>query len=215
MVKSWSHPLMEGLPVLGIEIEKLSHKMIEDIIGNHELPDAEFAVIRRMIHACGDPSIFDSFRVHPDAITRGIAAIRSGKTIYCDVNMLKAGITRVDNQVVCGIKDADVIAYSKEHGTTRAWAQIQLLEEKLHGSIVCIGNAPTAIWSLLKLYDEKGICPALVIGTPVGFVGASESKQALYESSLPYVTCLGNKGGSSIAASAMNAICILAKEGIE
>lgn len=215
MTQMWSHPLMEGLPVSGNEIEELSHMIIDELIGNHSLPHCHYAVIRRMIHACGDPSIFDSFRIHPDAVRRGIVAINSGKSIYCDVNMLKAGITRVDNNVICGIKDQDVIDFANEHGTTRAWAQIQLLGDRLNNSIVCIGNAPTAIWSLLKLYDERGICPALVVGTPVGFVGASESKRALFESKLPYLTCLGSKGGSPMAAAAMNAICILAKKEIE
>ncbi|MFW5846050.1 MAG: precorrin-8X methylmutase, partial [Planctomycetota bacterium] len=122
--------------------------------------------------------------------------------------MVAAGCTRVSS--LCGIDNPDVIAAAKAAGGTRAACAMRVLAEHIQGGIVAIGNAPTAIWSLLRLHAETGLQPALVIGLPVGFVGASESKQALWESGLPCITNVGPRGGSPWAAAAVNHLCRVA-----
>lgn len=211
----WSHPLMKGLPMLGADIEKRSHEIIDETLKlqfKNEKDKNEHSIARRMIHATGDLSLISTIKIHPEALENGISALKNGAPIFCDVQMLKAGMTHTPNPVHCSISDSEVIALSKELGITRAWAQMKLWEKDLSDSIVVIGNAPTAIWALLEAHELRGIKPALVIGTPVGFVGASESKEALYQSQLCYITNLGSKGGSPMAASAFNALAILARK---
>ena len=212
---NWSHPLMAGLPIVGADIEKRSHEIIDEALKPRIESDKEkneHSIKRRMIHATGDLELISSIKIHPEALERGIAALKNGAPIFCDVQMLKAGMTHTPNPVLCSISDPEVIALSQKLKITRAWAQIKLWEEKLQDSIVVIGNAPTAIWALLEAYELRGVKPALVIGTPVGFVGASESKEALFQSELCFITNLGSKGGSPMAASAFNALAILARD---
>jgi precorrin-8X/cobalt-precorrin-8 methylmutase len=207
----WSHPLMEGLPRTGTEIEALSHRMIDTGLADigPRLGDSQ-PIVRRMVHAAGDLSLAETIRVHPQAVEAGCAALRACAPIICDVHMLRSGITRTPNELICLIRDDDVIALSKQMKCTRAAASMYLLGERLNDAVVAIGNAPTAIWALLELRELRNIRPALVVGTPVGFVGAAESKQALMESDLCYVSNVGPRGGSAIAAAATNAIALMA-----
>ena len=208
MKNAWSHPLMKGLPTLGREIELLSHKMINSFIADLSISDKDLPVVRRMIHATADKHFGESVRIHPDAMARGMEAIRLKKPIICDVHMVKSGITRTDSEVICLIKDEAVMAKAKDEQTTRAWASMELLADQLDGAIVVIGNAPTALWKILELAETRNIKPAVVVGIPVGFVGAAESKQALLESGLCYITNIGARGGSPVAAAAVNALAI-------
>ncbi len=203
---------MEGLPVLGKDIEALSMKIINKAVKIEDYDPESYPIVRRMIHATADIEFGDSVRVHKDALERGMKAIENGKPIICDVHMLMSGITRADNEKICIIKDPQVIENAKAAGTTRAYMSMEMLADKIDGAIVAIGNAPTALWKILELYETRGIEPAVVVGTPVGFVGAAESKQALLESDLCYITNVGVRGGSPIAASAVNALVIESKK---
>jgi precorrin-8X/cobalt-precorrin-8 methylmutase len=205
------HPLSAGLPGTGDAIEKKSFQIIENAISGLALGAGDKSIVSRVVHATGDASIAPTMRIHPDAFSNGVTALKNGCDIFCDVRMLQVGITRTPNNIHCAIRDETVALKAKAEGTTRAAAAMSHFGKRLNGAIVAIGNAPTAIWKLLELHETEGFTPWLVIGLPVGFVGAAESKQALYESDLVYITNEGTRGGSSLAAAAMNAIAIAAK----
>ena len=200
------------LPELGSEIAKLSHSLIDRRLSYDKSDDKTKAVVRRIIHATADFSFAESVRIAPDAIEKGCRALDAGCPIICDVNMVKAGMTSVDNEILCEIKSNDVIETAKEKGMTRAAAAMEKLKTRLQGSIVVIGNAPTALFKLMEIAANNGPEPALVIGLPVGFVGARESKLALIDSGLSYITNTNVRGGSPVAAAALNAVAYLRKE---
>lgn len=194
------------------EIESRSMEIIESYLEGYEFSPVEKQVVKRVIHTTGDPEIAKLLRFHPRAIEAGLSALYSGAGIFTDVNMLKAGINAdrlkaCGGQLWCSISDSETIENSKRWGITRAAAAMRQFGPGLNGAIVAIGNAPTALFEVLDLVD-RGICrPALVVGTPVGFVGAAESKQLLVEQDLiPYITLLGTRGGSPIAVSIINAL---------
>ena len=152
-----------------------------------------------------------------DGITAAVSAVRSGATIYTDVRMLAAGINRRITEhfgcrVVCALDQPDVAARAAEAGITRSRAAFESLGQALDGALVAVGNAPTALLALLDLIKEGRARPACVVGMPVGFVQARESKERLYHSGVPCVTLRGFRGGSALAAAAINAIRELAAE---
>jgi len=210
--KPWSHPLAKGLPTLGSEIEQRSRQIIAGQLAGMDFDETALPVIRRVVHATADVSFAESLRVHPEALERGAAALRDRKPILCDVRMVQAGITRTDSDVICRISDEEVIRAAHSAHTTRAAAAMELLADRMDGAIVAIGNAPTALWKVLELAGTGRARPAVVVGLPVGFVGASESKQALLESDLCYITNVGPRGGSPVAAAAVNALALAARE---
>ena len=169
-------------------------------------------VVVRMIHACGMTDLPALIRASPDAALIGIRALLAGAPILCDAYMVANGVTRsrlpVDNPVICTLRDAQTAALAEELKTTRSAAAVELWREQLADSVVVIGNAPTALFHLLEMLEQGAPRPALILGMPVGFVGAAESKQALVESRLavPYITVQGRRGGSAIAAAAVNAL---------
>ena len=198
------------LPESGVAIEKLSHRIIDTrLFGCADLSRAEKVVARRIIHSTADYSFADSLRFSSSAVAAGVTALKDKRPVFCDVNMLRTAMTKVPSEVVCLIAEPEVAALAKEMGCTRAAASMMLLGDKLNGAIVVVGNAPTAIWQLLKMEVK----PALVIGLPVGFVGARESKLALIGSDHEYIANVTPKGGSPAAAAAMNALALLASEG--
>lgn len=199
------------------EIEKRSFEIIEGLMSK-EWPWPEKALVKRVIHATGDPEYAELLEIHPDAIPAGREALRRGGPIITDVKMVQAGLNRRNLEpygckISCFIDEPAVVKKARESRQTRAalamdWA-LQQLGERLEDSIFVIGNAPTALFALLALLTEKNTRPALVIGTPVGFVGASEAKEALRSSEVPYVITRGVKGGSSVAVACINAISSL------
>lgn len=196
------------------EIESESFRMIEAEIGatGHSRP--EFAVVRRVIHATGDFSFAENMRFHAEAMESGISAIRKGRNILTDVKMVEAGIGKkliadFGCRVLCRIHEQDVAEKAELLGQTRSWVAMTGVEEMNIG-IVAIGNAPTALLSVMELVDKGLLSPDLVIGVPVGFVNASESKQILSEKPYPFITSLGRKGGSPVAAAIVNALSRLA-----
>jgi precorrin-8X/cobalt-precorrin-8 methylmutase len=202
-------------PLLPQEIEQESFRRIEAAVGAHGLPTSQWAVVRRMIHASADVELLSLVRFHPQAVAAGVDALRQRRPVFTDTRMLLAGISsrlaRLNVLALCLLDDPDVATQAKERGLTRSAAAMELAAAQLPGSIVAIGNAPTALRRLLALLAQGMAPPALIIGLPVGFVDAAESKEALLSESCPYITLVGPKGGSALAASALNALAILAE----
>ncbi|EMS98930.1 precorrin-8X methylmutase [Agrobacterium tumefaciens str. Cherry 2E-2-2] len=166
----------------------------------------------RMIHACGQVEAASHFRFSPDFVAAARGALRAGKPVLCDAEMVAHGVTRArlpaDNEVVCTLRDPRTPELAKTIGNTRSAAALDLWAEKLDGALVAIGNAPTALFYLLEMLEKGAARPAAIIGMPVGFVGAAESKDALEASSLgiPYAIVKGRMGGSAMTAAAINAV---------
>ncbi|MHB9799089.1 precorrin-8X methylmutase [Pseudomonas sp. MT3] len=166
----------------------------------------------RVIHACGMVDVVQDLRFSAGAGAIGRAALAAGAPILCDARMVAEGITRArlpaHNEVICTLNDPDVPALARELGNTRSAVALEHWRERLEGSVVVIGNAPTALFYLLEMLDAGAPKPALILGFPVGFVGAMESKDALAADSrgVPYVIVRGRRGGSAMAAAAVNAL---------
>jgi precorrin-8X/cobalt-precorrin-8 methylmutase len=200
------------------EIEALSFKIIDREAGAHGFSSVQWGVVRRMIHTSADFEYKESVRIHPDAVTAGMTAIRNGKSIITDTNMARVGIRQRDLSpfgatVKCYMNDSAVAENAKTAGTTRAHAAVDAAVSDMAGGIYVVGNAPTALLHLIERVEEKKAQPALIIGLPVGFVNAAESKAELLKlDQPPYITNVGRKGGSNVAAAVVNALVILAKK---
>jgi precorrin-8X/cobalt-precorrin-8 methylmutase len=169
-------------------------------------------VVVRMIHACGMTDLPQDVHASPGAAAAGIDALLAGAPLLCDATMVANGITRSrlprNNEVICTLSDARTPELAAKLHTTRSAAAVELWRDKLAGSVVVIGNAPTALFHLLDILDDGAPRPALIVGIPVGFVGAAESKAALAANlpGIPFLTVRGRRGGSAIAAAAVNAL---------
>ncbi len=174
-------------------------------------PDVAKVAVR-LIHACGMTDIVDDIAAAPTAVVSGRTALAAAAPILCDCRMVAEGITRrrlpADNGVICTLNDPEVPELAQKLGTTRSAAALELWLPKLEGAVVAIGNAPTALFRLLEMLDAGAPKPALILGFPVGFVGAAESKAALAADSrgVPFITLHGRRGGSAITAAAVNAL---------
>lgn len=170
-------------------------------------------VVVRLIHACGMIDVADDFQTSDDAAEVGRRALQNGAPILTDVEMVSAGIIRsrlpADNQIVCTLNDPSVPGLAKQGGTTRSAAAVDLWGDRLDGAVAVFGNAPTALFRLLEIIREVGPKPAIILGFPVGFIGAAESKDALcdHAGDIAFMTLLGRRGGSAIASAAVNALC--------
>jgi len=178
-------------------------------LGRFTADEARVAV--RIIHACGMTDVTSDIVFHPDFTSAAQAALREGRPIFCDSEMVAHGITRArlpaGNEVVCTLRDPDVPALAAKLGTTRTAAALQLWGERLAGALVAIGNAPTALFRLLELLRDGAPLPAAIVGMPVGFVGAAESKDALAAyGEVPFAIVRGRLGGSAMAAACVNAL---------
>jgi precorrin-8X/cobalt-precorrin-8 methylmutase len=209
-----SHPDFDPL-----DIERKSLQIIDSEVPEpRPFSGAKWSIVRRMIHACADFELLSLVRFHELAIPAGLNALRSGCKIFTDTNMCLAGITkarmqRLGCEALCLISGHDCAQRAADLGLTRAAAAVHMLQNRLAGNIYVLGNAPTALQQLLRLVEYGCKPPALVIGMPVGFVGAQESKQILMEQELmPYITVQGRKGGSPLAAACLNALAELALE---
>lgn len=177
------------------------------------LPSSMAHVAERMIHACGMVDLVDDMVFSEGAAEAGRAALLSGAPVFCDAEMVRHGIIRrllpTANEVVCLIGDAGVAAHADAITNTRSAAQVDLWGDAIGGAVIAIGNAPTALFRLLERLDAGLAKPALILGLPVGFVGAAESKAALAANSrgVPFITVKGRRGGSAMAAAAVNALC--------
>lgn len=196
------------------DIEAASFRIIEGELAPTHCSHEEFAVIRRAIHATGDFSFAENIRFHPRAIEAGLAAIRAGKNILVDVNMAASGISRsilnrFGGQVLCRVAEPETAVLAKASGTTRSDASMERSAADNIG-IVAVGNAPTALLKVMDMIEKKRFAPDLVIGVPVGFVNAAESKELLAEQDYPFITSLGRKGGTPVAVAMVNALLRLA-----
>lgn len=211
---------MRQLTTLGRSIEDGSFAVIDAEVGPHSFPADEWQIVRRVIHATADFELKDLTRIHPRAVQAGVAALKRGAPLLVDVKMIQVGLNEdrlasYGCKVHCFISDEDVIAQAKEENSTRAIMAMRKAARLglLSGSIVAIGNAPTALLELVRLAREEDIKPALVVGVPVGFVSAAESKQALLDSpELASILISGRKGGSAIAVAIVHALLLLSTQ---
>jgi precorrin-8X/cobalt-precorrin-8 methylmutase len=196
----------------GAEIYRRSFATIRAEADLSSIPSDAHDLVVRMIHACGMVDLASDVRCTADLVAVARAALESGCPILADSHMVAQGITRArlpaHNPVLCSLSDPRVPDLAERLGTTRSAAAVELWAELLGGSLVAIGNAPTALFHLLELLDAGAPRPAAIVGIPVGFVGAAESKQALIDhpARIPFVTVVGRRGGSAIAAAAINAL---------
>lgn len=195
-------------------IEARSMAIIEELLApwRRVLSPEEFLVARRVVHATGDLEVVAHLVFRNAPVAAGVAALRQGARLVCDVQMVAAGIRGrlpEGTEIRVAVAEPGAAAEASQGGTTRALAGIRLLKTALAGSVVAVGNAPTALYGVLELF-RAGIRPALVIGVPVGFVGASEAKEALLTTDLPAVVLRGTRGGSAVAAAVVNALLSLA-----
>ncbi|GAC90160.1 precorrin isomerase [Anoxybacillus flavithermus NBRC 109594] len=198
------------------QIEQKSFQIIDEEIGEHTFSEEQYAVVQRVIHASADFELGKSLLFHPRAIEAGVAAIRAGKKIVVDVQMVQVGINKARIEKYGGsvhvyISDEDVIKEAKRLNTTRAIVAMRKAVQEAEGGIFAIGNAPTALLELIRLVKEGEARPSLIIGLPVGFVSAAESKEELAKLDVPFITNIGRKGGSTVTVAALNALSILAE----
>ena len=201
------------------EIENLSFQIIDQEAGSHNFTDDQWAIVRRMIHTSADFEYKETARFHKDAIKSGLDAIRKGKNIITDTNMARVGIrknelARFEATVTCYMNDPQVHSAAKASGVTRAKIAVEIAAADMADGIYVIGNAPTGLLSLIDMINEHKASPALIVGLPVGFVNAAESKAALMELDIPFISNVGRKGGSNVAASVVNALAIMAAENV-
>ncbi|KHL19342.1 precorrin-8X/cobalt-precorrin-8 methylmutase [Mumia flava] len=196
----------------GDDIYRASFATIRDEADLSAIPaDAEKVAVR-MIHACGQTDLARDLAIHPDLVGAARTALAAGAPILTDAHMVASGVTRArlprDNEVVCTLKDARVPDLARAWGTTRSAAAVSLWADRLEEAVVAIGNAPTALFHLLELLADGAPRPAAIVGVPVGFVGAAESKEALvaYAPTVPYLVVHGRRGGSAMASAALNAL---------
>ncbi|MFZ7124554.1 MAG: precorrin-8X methylmutase [Desulfobacterales bacterium] len=199
-------------------IEEKSFAIIDAEAGDHDFPPDQWAIVRRMIHTSADFDYMRTIRFHPLAVTAGIDAIRKGKAITTDTQMARSGIRsaevrRFGCRLECMITEPTVVRAAAEAGTTRAAAAVDASLPVVDGGIYVVGNAPTALLRLIELVRAGKADPALIVGLPVGFVNAAESKAELATLDRPFITNEGRKGGSNVAAAVVNALLIMAREG--
>lgn len=199
------------------EIEEESFRIIDAEAGDHGWPQAEWQVVQRAIHTSADFEYAQSMVFSDDAVEKAVAALKSGAGIVTDTNMALSGISKprlisLGGRVTCHVADPDVAEQAKNEGVTRSIAAMRKAVANPDNRIFVVGNAPTALFELLRLIEIGAAKPALIIGLPVGFVGAEESKNALAAGShdIPFITNIGRKGGSNVAAAVVNALAIMA-----
>lgn len=203
----------------GQSIEDKSMEIIENEVGHHSYSLYEWPIVRRVIHATAD---FDFARTnkivfHKDAIQNGISALKNGCNIIVDVNGVIGGFNKDNlkqygNKTICNISDPNIVSEAKKLNKTRAQTSMRMASSQMDGGVVVIGNAPTALVEVIQMIREGVTRPALVVGIPVGFVCAVESKEELQRLDTPYITNIGRKGGSPCASAIVNALFKILKE---
>lgn len=204
----------------GQSIEDASMQMIEEEIGSHPYNEKEWPIVRRIIHSTADFDFANKNKIifHKDAIESGINALKNGCSIVVDVNGVIGGLNKQNpkdfgNEIVCNISKPEIMELAKKAGKTRSQVSMRAAQSDIDKGVVAIGNAPTALQEVIKMVKEGIVKPALIIGIPVGFICASESKEELSKlEEVPFITNLGRKGGSSSASAIINAIFKLIRE---
>ena len=203
----------------GQGIEDESMQIIDNEVGPHPYDKFEWPIVRRVIHATADFDFAEKNKIifHKDAVMNGINALKEGCSIVVDVNGVIGGMNKQNpkdfgNKVICNISAPDIAERAKKENKTRSQISMRAAASEMNGGIVIIGNAPTALLEVIQMISEGIAKPALIIGIPVGFVAAAESKEKLQTIDVPYITNAGRKGGSSCAASIVNALFKLSRE---
>ncbi len=222
MTRALIHDLY-AKPMSGEAIEAASFSTIDRETPPHNLPAGPWNIVQRLIHTTGDPRVLDEFRISPDAIDAGIAALRRGSPIITDSNMARVGISIARLRTVCSsytpdhvrcfVADPEVAADAKTHGLPRSLFAVRRARSLLDGAIACFGNAPVGLMELSRLVLEEGLRPALIIAMPVGFIHVVESKEESMRLGLPFVALTGRRGGSPMAVATIHALCTLAAAG--
>lgn len=200
------------------EIEAESLRIIDAEVPKPRLFSGDkWQIVRRMIHTTADFELLELVRFHPDAVHSGLQALRAGAKIVTDTEMARQGIPvrrlePLGATVHCLMNDGRVVARAKAENITRATAAVDVAVDEIHPDIFVVGNAPTALIRLVEHLDAGMPAPALVVAMPVGFVNAAESKALLMSRQVPFIAIEGRKGGSALAASVVNALCIIARE---
>mgnify|MGYP001487840144 CR=1 FL=1 len=193
-------------------IEQQSFSQIRQLTDLSGLSNDAQQVVMRVVHSVGDPLVAQQMRLSSHACAKGRAALADHKAILCDVEMVKQGITKrmIQQPPLCYLNHKDTASLAKQRGETRSMAALDFWVDQLAGSVVVIGNAPTALFRLLEMLHAGAAKPALIVGIPVGFVGAAESKQALWDMhqqlGIECISLLGRQGGSAAAAAVVNAL---------
>jgi precorrin-8X/cobalt-precorrin-8 methylmutase len=198
----------------GQSIEDASMQMIEDEIGTHQYNEKEWPIVRRVIHSTADFDFAGKNKIifHKDAIQSGMNALRNGCSIVVDVNGVIGGLNKQNpkdfkNNIICNISNLEIMELAKKEGKTRSQVSMRIAKSDIDGGIVAVGNAPTALQEVIQMVKEGIVKPALIIGIPVGFICAAESKEELSKlEGAPFITNIGRKGGSSSASAIINAI---------
>ncbi len=204
----------------GQSIEDASMQMIENEIGTHQYNEKEWPIVRRVIHSTADFDFAGKNKIifHKDAIESAMNALRNGCSIIVDVNGVIGGLNKQNpkdfgNNIVCNISNPEIMELAKKEGKTRSQVSMRAAISDIDGGVVAIGNAPTALMEIIQMVKEGIVKPALIIGIPVGFICAAESKDELSKlEGAPFITNIGRKGGSSSASAIINAIFKLIRE---
>jgi precorrin-8X/cobalt-precorrin-8 methylmutase len=198
----------------GYEIAEKSREIVKSLIDNKtkDLSSEEREIVERIVHSTADPDYAEITKLSKNFVNESLKAINEQKDILTDINMVKTGINKYPGKVMCYIKDERAVKIAKKEGITRAAAAVMVAVDDGFDGLVVIGNAPTALLEVLDLYKKGKINVSAVIGVPVGFVGAAESKKALQQTDIPYLVTEGPKGGTPIAVAAVNSLINLKKE---
>jgi len=198
----------------GYDIASKSRKIVRALIGDKikDLSSDEQLIVERIVHSTADPDYAEITRISSDFVQESIKAVESGKDILTDINMVRAGINKYEGKVECYISHEETVKLAKEEQITRAAAAIRVAHNKGFDGIIVIGNAPTALFEAINLVENKGMKARSIIGVPVGFVGAAESKDALRMTGIPNIITEGPKGGTPVAVAVVNSLIQLNKD---
>lgn len=196
-----------------MDIETRSFEIITEELGDKIFDEREGKIIKRVIHTTADFEYADLIEIHPEAIERGLNALKNGSSIYADTQMVFSGVNKrklreLEGDICNYVHDEDVATEAKNRGVTRSMVSIEKACRQDNVKIFAIGNAPTALFTLKELIEKERVKPELIVGVPVGFVGAEESKEAIRDLGIPYIIVRGRKGGSPVAAAIINALLL-------
>jgi len=199
-------------------IENESFAIIDNEVGTHTYNELEWAIVRRVIHATADFDFAEKEKIifNGDVFSSVFGAIKNGCYVVCDVEMVLSGINKqlaleLNLKTLCRISEDSVKKYSRDNNLTRSQVAMDMSSSQIQNGIVVIGNAPTALFQVISMFREKRVKPALIIGIPVGFISALESKKELLRTPVPSISNIGRKGGSSAASSIINALMLIYK----
>lgn len=198
----------------GYDIASKSRKIVRSLIQDKikNLSDEEKLIVERIVHSTADTEYADITKISPDFIIKSLKALNNGKDILTDINMVKSGVNKYEGEVKCYINNKKAIAISKKEQITRAAAAIRNANDEGFEGIIVIGNSPTALFEAINLVKDEGMKAYSIVGVPVGFVGASESKEALREANIPNIITHGPKGGTPVAVAITNSLIGLSKD---